>query len=74
MKRRTKKMLINQPTGLESIELDDLDEGDNGDWDTRITGAKSGHFQGLKRKAHDNVSALHFRHSSKNSRGRGFFG
>jgi hypothetical protein len=74
MKRRMKKILINQPTGLENIELDDLDESDNGEWDTKITGARSRHFQGLRRKDHDNVSALHFRHSHKHSGGKGFFG
>jgi hypothetical protein len=73
MKRRMKKTLINQPIGLDNIKLDDLDDGDNGEWNTEVTGPKARHHHGSKRKSHGSLSALHIRHMNKHSRGRGFF-
>jgi hypothetical protein len=57
MKRRTKKTYINQPTVLSSVELDDLDDGDNGEWVTSVNGSKA-----HRRKSHGGLASLHFRH------------
>jgi hypothetical protein len=61
MKRRMKKMLINQPTDLDDIELNSFDDGSYADWDTIVGSTKSHRFKELRKS----VSSMHIRHSNK---------
>jgi hypothetical protein len=70
MKRRTKKILINQPTDLDDIELYDIDDGGSG-WDTDVSGARGHKSKGLKKTHH--LSGMQIRHFNKHSKGRGIF-
>jgi hypothetical protein len=68
MKRRTKKYLINQPTGLSNIEFDELDESGGVGWETNVSGPKSRRFNSLRKRAHSKLSAIHSKHFNRNSR------
>jgi hypothetical protein len=68
MKRRTKKYLINQPTGLNNIEFDELDESGSVGWETNVSGPKSRRFNSLRKRAHSKLSAIHSKHFNRNSR------
>jgi hypothetical protein len=72
MRRRTKKVIINQPTGVHYIQFDEFNVGSYGDWETDISGPKTSRLKGLKKRNHDRFSVINFRHSNKDPRGRGF--
>jgi hypothetical protein len=67
MKRRSKKVLINHPTGLESLEFDDIDDGGPGDWATNLSSPKVRKSKSLRNKAHNKLSGMNFRHFHKHS-------
>jgi hypothetical protein len=67
MKRRSKKILISNPSGLNSTEIDDLNEGDLGSWETSVSGLRERHVKSLRKKAH-NLSSIHLKHFHKHSR------
>jgi hypothetical protein len=73
MKRRTKKFLINQPTGVNNIEFDDLDENEVSNWETDLNHPKARRFKSLRKKAHSKFSSIHLKHFHRNSKGKGFF-
>ena len=69
MKRRTKKILVNEPMALGAIKFDDLDD-EAEDLDSLSSDAKSRRFKDLRKRNHNSFTAIHFRHLSKNPRGR----
>jgi hypothetical protein len=62
MKRRSKKVLINQPTGLESLVLEDIDDSEPGDWATNLSNPKDHRIKSLRKRSHNNLSGINFRH------------
>jgi hypothetical protein len=52
---------------LNSTEIDDLNEGDLGSWETSVSGHRERHVKSLRKKAH-NLSSIHLKHFHKHSR------